>query len=78
MKLIFQNSKKEERILAESDSLKECLDKIKEFLKEKNFKSYYQRTWEENGRLKIDVGSWTEFFFLEGISYEEYVKEITI
>lgn len=78
MKLIFQNSKKEERILAESDSLKECLDKMKEFLKEKNFTSYYQRTWEENGRLKIDVGSWTEFFFLEGISYEEYVKEITI
>ena len=30
-----------------------------------NFKSYYTRTWEENGRLKYDVGSHTEFFFLE-------------
>ena len=38
---------------------------IKKFLDEYNFKSYYTRIWEENGRLKYDVGSHTEFFFLE-------------
>lgn len=26
------------------------------------FKSYYQRTWEEDGELWIDFGSWSEFY----------------
>ena len=31
------------------------------------FKSYYRRQWEdeETGMIKIDVGSWTEFFYVE-------------
>ena len=33
------------------------------------FKSYYTRIWEEDGRTKIDVGSWTEFFYTD-LKYE--------
>lgn len=29
------------------------------------FKSYYTRIWEEGGRTKLDVGSWTEFFYTD-------------
>ena len=32
---------------------------------DKKFKSYYCRYWEENGLIKYDVGSWSEFFYLE-------------
>ena len=65
MKLIFQNSRGEERVIAEPRNKKEAVKEINKFLDEHNFKSYYTRIWEENGRLKYDVGSHTEFFFLE-------------
>lgn len=30
----------------------------------------------ENGRIKFDVGSHSEFFYLEGITFEEYQKAV--
>lgn len=30
----------------------------------KKFKSYYTRTWTEDGNTIIDVGSWSEFFIV--------------
>lgn len=75
MKLYFQNSKYEERIIAEPINREEAIKEINKFLSNHNFKSYYTRVWEENGRLKFDVGSWSEFFYLEGMTYEEYVKQ---
>ena len=65
MKLIFQNSRGKERVIAEPQDKKEAVKEINKFLDDHNFKSYYTRIWEENGRLKYDVGSHTEFFFLE-------------
>lgn len=72
MKLIFQNSRKEERVIAEPSNKEEVSNEINKFLKDHNFKRYYTRVWEENGRLKLDVGNWSEFFFLEGMTFEEY------
>lgn len=74
MKLYFQNSKGEERVIAEPTNREEVIKEINKFLDSHNFKSYYTRVWEENGRLKFDCGSWSEFFYLEGMTYEEYVK----
>ena len=76
MKLIFQNSRGEERVIAEPKNLKEAFQEINKFLDEHNFISGYKRVWEVGGRLKFDVGSWSEFFFLEGMTFEEYEKEI--
>ena len=39
-----------------------------------NYKSYYMQVCEDNGRLMIDVGSWSEFFFLEGMNFEEWTN----
>lgn len=72
MRLIFQNSNGEERVIAEPSNKEDVSKEIKSFLDEHKFKSYYIRVWEENGRLKFDVGSHTEFFYLEGMSFEEY------
>lgn len=74
MKLIFQNSRKEKRVIAEPSNIEEVSKEINKFLEDHNFKSYYTRVWEENGRLKFDVGSWSEFMFLEGMTYEEYTS----
>lgn len=68
MVLKFQNSHREERPIAEVDSMEEALSEIKKFLDEHNFKSYYTRTWSENGRVILDVGSHSEFFILEELT----------
>ena len=68
-KIIFQNSRKQEReidIAVDMDSAYKVIDK---FLEEHKFKSYYKRAWEENGRIKVDVGSWSEFVYIE--KYDE-------
>lgn len=76
MKLYFKNSRGEMRVVAEFDSGKtdkeylEAAEKeIKKFCEERNFQIYYTRVWnkDHNGQqmTKFDVGSHTEFFFLD-------------
>ena len=72
MKLFFQNSRHRERLIAEPNNKEEVTNAINKFLNDHNFKSYYTRVWEEEGRLKFDVGSWSEFFFLEDMSFDEW------
>lgn len=74
MKLFFQNSRDQERLIAEPNSKEEVIDAINKFLNEHNFKSYYTRVWEKEGRLVFDVGSHSEFFFLEGMNFNEWVQ----
>ena len=65
MKLIFENSRGEERVIAEPKDEKEAVNEIYKFCKERNFKIYYYRKWTNNGRTHFDVGSHFEFFHLE-------------
>ena len=74
MKLFFQNSQGKERLIAEPSNREEVVKEINKFLDEHNYKSYYTQVCEDNGRLMIDVGSWSEFFFLEGMSFEDWTK----
>ena len=74
MKLFFKNGKGEERVIAEPLNREEVNNEINKFLDEHNFKSYYTRVWEADGRLILDVGSHTEFFILEGMNFEEWSK----
>ena len=74
VKLIFQNSRGEERVIAEPSNREEVNNEINKFLDDHNFKSYYTRVWEEDGRLVFDVGSWSEVFCLEGMNFEEWMK----
>ena len=76
MKLYFKNSQGEERLIAECETVKDVGKEIQKFLDDHNYKSYYWRSWEEDGRIKIDVGSWSEFFFVDGITHKEYVESL--
>ena len=54
---------------------KEAVNEINKFLDDHNYKSYYMNVCEDdNGRLRIDVGSWSEFFYIEYMSLEEWAK----
>ena len=83
-KLWFQNSNGEERIIADCANWTEVYDAINNFIDscnenkpaDKRFLSYYIRSWMENGRTKIDVGSWSEFFFWEGEVSPEKLKTV--
>ena len=75
MKLFFQNSKGKERLIAEPTNREETYKEINKFLDDHNFKSYYTRVWEADGRLMFDVGSWSEVFILEGMTFENWSSE---
>ena len=64
-KVIFQNSIHEEREIGTAVDMNGAYAVIDKFLDDHNFKSYYKRVWKENGRTKVDVGSWSEFFYVE-------------
>ena len=74
MKLIFRNSRDEERVIAYPETEDEAIKEMYKFVDEANkkrtdgkkFEIYYIRTWEDKNRRKVwDVGSHTEFFITE-------------
>lgn len=73
MNLIFQNSSKEERIIAKVETVTEAFEEINKFCEERNYEIPYSRGWEVKGRMFIDVGSYTEFFILEPCTFENWL-----
>lgn len=69
-KLWFRNSNGDEHVIAECETRQEVNKSIDQFIDDCNkkfpnrkpFKSYYTRSWVEDGRTIFDVGSWSEFF----------------
>ena len=75
MRLLFQNGRGGEKLIAEPTNKKEILKEINKFLDEHNYKSYYMNVCEEDkGRLRIDVGSWSEFIIVEGMTFGEWLS----
>ena len=63
MKLYFENSRGDLRLIGEPQTSEESWNIIHNFCSERNFKIYYVRTWiKPNGAKYYDVGSHTEFF----------------
>lgn len=75
MKLIFQNNKGEEKVIAEPSNVEECYKEMYKFLKEHNYKSYYQNVYGIGYKVRIDFGSWSEFFIVEGITFTDFCNE---
>lgn len=71
MKVYFENSLKQMREIADitNGTSEDASKVIQDFLAEHNFKSYYQRRYNipKNGTRMtcIDVGSWSEFFYVD-------------
>ena len=73
MHLIFQNSKKDELVIAKVETVAEAFDEINKFCNERNYEIPYSRAWEVKGRMFIDVGSWTEYFILEPCTFGDWL-----
>lgn len=59
----FQHSNGTYTCLLKNCTEREAMVKMKKFLDEHNFKSYYTRTWDDDdGNRHYDVGSHSEFF----------------
>lgn len=76
MKLYFKNSQGKERLIAECETTKDVSREIHKFLDDHNYKSYYSRSWGDEEKVMIDVGSYSEFFVLKDISHSDYIKEL--
>lgn len=69
MKLYFENSRGERRIIAEPNTRDGALKAIHAFCEERSFSIYYIRNWRvsdgaDAGADVFDVGSHSEFFYL--------------
>ena len=65
MDVMFGFSPEKRRLIGNAGDVPGCWDIIRRFLKDHNYKSYYQRISEqEDGSLWIDVDSWSEFFWI--------------
>lgn len=63
----FENSLGVVREIGRAKTMKEADDIIQSFLDARNYKSPYWRKWLDNKdrtKIKVDVGSWTEFFYI--------------
>lgn len=63
MKLYFENSRGERRLIAKPQTQEDVQKVIHEFCENRHFKIYYIRSWvTSKGEKYYDVGSHTEFF----------------
>lgn len=63
MKIYFENSRGERRLIGEPKTDKECWNMIHNFCAERNFEIPYVRTWTTSeGEKYYDVSSHSEFF----------------
>ena len=76
MRLYFKNSEGKVRLIAECETVKDVGREIQKFLDDHNYKSYYCRSWGDDKKVVIDVGSHSEFFVLRDISHDEYLKAL--
>lgn len=66
MKLYFENSNGNRRLIAEPKTRDGAFEQIHAFCEERSFDIYYVRTWRTSDGLEVyDVGSHTEFFYLD-------------
>jgi len=69
MTLWFENRFGDARQIARCDTTEDVYRSINDFINQANvgrknpFKSYYIRTWKQDGKTWYDVGSHSEFFF---------------
>lgn len=67
MKLYFENSNCERKLIAQPQTREEAMQEMIKFCEDRNFDVYYTRSWrnQEENLVVFDVGSWTEFFLLD-------------
>ena len=71
MKLEFQMENNEIEVISHPRNKLELWRDIHKVLEDMGFKTYYQRLYIENNKLKIDFGSHTEFFYVTDLTVSD-------
>lgn len=77
MKLEFQKENNEIEVISHPRNKQELWRDIHKVLEDMGFKTYYQRLYIENNKLKIDFGSHTEFFYVTDLTVAD-LRELSI
>ena len=68
LNVMFENSKGQLRIIDTVENEESAFKAINDFLDDHKYKSYYQRTWKKDDKTTVvDVGSHTEFFYIQEV-----------
>ena len=68
LNVMFENSKGQKRTIGTVENEESAFKVINDFLDDHNYKSYYQRTWNKDDKTTVvDVGSHTEFFYIQEV-----------
>ena len=68
LNVMFENSKGQKRIIGTVENEESAFNVINDFLDDHKYKSYYQRTWNKDDKTTVvDVGSHTEFFYIQEV-----------
>lgn len=68
MNVYFKNSRGNEILIDTVDNEKQAMKSINNFCRERGFKIYYTRSWQDGDnkdRTILDVGSHSEFFIID-------------
>ena len=71
MTLTFKNSEGKERVIGNPKTESDAMNEMQKFCEERGFHIYYYNVRAIGKRRQYDVGSWSEFFYLEFPSEEE-------
>ena len=71
MTLTFRNSEGKERVIGNPKTEADAMKEMQKFCEERGFHIYYYNIHAIGKRRRYDVGSWSEFFYLEFPSEEE-------
>lgn len=64
MKVLFKNSQGVKREIATVGTRESAYEEINKFCAERNYEIPYYRSIKRGNETKIDVGSYTEFFYI--------------
>ena len=68
LNVMFENSKGQSRTIGTVENEESAFKVINDFLTDHNYKAYYKRTWKtDNKTTVVDVGSYTEFFYIQEV-----------
>ena len=68
----FENSFGQRRLIGTAFTEQDAYKIIMDFLKGYNYPCYYTRSWlNPDDEICVDVGSWSEFFYIKYIPEEE-------
>ena len=72
--VVYHGNRAEKIRLGTAKTLAECCAIMNDYLTANEIKStQYRRYFENEGLIQVDYGSWSNFFFIGGISVEKFL-----